>query len=212
MRRLIVRAWRDTLVSRGISAFSPLRLVVPWLLASGAVVVAMWLIRGPSEAMTEAVDIAIYVFAGGGVVFVATFLWHLWLAPYRVLNERLDKIAHAHEQPKPLDEEAARRSDLNIKRDTALREMRALEHCISARAQRNADPPELRRIGEYDYEYIALRDKYDNWVPSTLEEQGMLHWVRQIIAVLKYNKFDEAERTIERAMNRKKWDSQGREP
>ena len=36
-------------------------------------------------------DVLLYVAASFGAVVILTFLWHLWLAPYRILNERLDK-------------------------------------------------------------------------------------------------------------------------
>ena len=43
--------------------------------------------------MTEASDIVLYTLAFAGVAFLPIFLWHLWLAPYKILNERLDKVS-----------------------------------------------------------------------------------------------------------------------
>ena len=39
--------------------------------------------------MKEASDIVFYIVAFFGVAFVPLFLWNLWLAPYRLLSERI---------------------------------------------------------------------------------------------------------------------------
>ena len=42
--------------------------------------------------MTEASDIALYIIAFIGAAFIPCLLWHLWLAPYRILNEKLEEL------------------------------------------------------------------------------------------------------------------------
>ena len=55
--------------------------------------------------MTEASDIVLYGLAFFGVAFLPLFLWHLWLAPYRVMNERLNEIADRRDTPQEVDKE-----------------------------------------------------------------------------------------------------------
>ena len=43
--------------------------------------------------MTEATDYVLYFTAFIGAAFIPCFLWHLWLAPYRILNEKLEEIS-----------------------------------------------------------------------------------------------------------------------
>ena len=53
--------------------------------------------------MTEASDIVLYGLAFFGVAFLPLFLWHLWLAPYRIMYERLDEIANTQEAPRAVN-------------------------------------------------------------------------------------------------------------
>ena len=152
-------------------------------------------------------------------IALLVFLYHLWLTPYKMISQevaeqknRIDKIVSAGAPARVVDEDASRRAALNVRRDIALRDMRRLCQCITSRMELNVDAPEMRMIGDFDYDCIALRDKYDAWVPSDMSEQGKLHWVKQIIAVLAYNDYDEAENKIKQAMTRQKWDSQGGRP
>ena len=85
---ILNRAWGDTLVGLGLSHFSPLRLL-KWAIVSTAFVSLIWWWRGRSEAMKEVSDIALYVVAFFGVAFIPLFFWNLWLAPYRLLSERI---------------------------------------------------------------------------------------------------------------------------
>ena len=55
--------------------------------------------------MTEASDILLYGLAFFGVAFLPLFLWHLWLAPYRIMHERLDEIADREPASRAVDEE-----------------------------------------------------------------------------------------------------------
>ena len=48
---------------------------------------------GEEKAVTEASDIVLYITAFIGAAFIPCFLWHLWLAPYRILNEKLEEIS-----------------------------------------------------------------------------------------------------------------------
>ena len=41
--------------------------------------------------MKEASDIVLYIAAFFGVAFIPVFLWNLWLAPYRIMGERLER-------------------------------------------------------------------------------------------------------------------------
>ena len=83
---ICARAWRDTRnhfkLSWGVATQS---------IAVGAVFVALLLyFRGESVALTEAGDIILYIAAFLGANIAPVLLWNLWLAPYRLMGERLD--------------------------------------------------------------------------------------------------------------------------
>ena len=101
---ILKRAWADTLIALGLSDFSPIRLLLS-AIVSAAAVGLIWGLRGGAEAMTEASDIVLYGLAFFGVAFLPLFLWHLWLAPYRVMNERLNEIADRRDTPQEVDKE-----------------------------------------------------------------------------------------------------------
>ncbi len=88
---VVRRAGADTLAGLGISNFSLLRLAL-WGAVSIAFVGLIWLARGGGEAMTEASEIAFYALAFVGAAVLPLFLWNLWLAPYRILKEEIEKI------------------------------------------------------------------------------------------------------------------------
>ena len=206
MGQIIIRAFKDTLSQQGISALSVPRLLLCWFAGSVAVVVVMGLYRGWTAAMTEAEDILIYVLAGCGVVFAFTFLWNLWLAPYKILNERLDKVSVAQTSPKVVDEEAARRSHNVVKAESARREMESLRYCIDEREDSHSGHS-YHPMGsrEFDYDFEALKEKYGSWFPPDFEEQSMKDWAGHIIATLKTNEYDSSVRRIERAVAAKSW-------
>ncbi len=74
--------------------------VVRFIPASAAVLLLFYYFRGGDEAMNEGIEIALYVFAFFAAAVVPTFLWNLWLAPYRVLNDRLDELAKSSGGPR----------------------------------------------------------------------------------------------------------------
>ena len=78
-------------MSLGVSDFSLIR-VLRTVVVSGAFVGLMWVARGSPEAMTEASDIALYLFAFIVVGFLPAFAWNLWLAPYKLLKEEIEKL------------------------------------------------------------------------------------------------------------------------
>ena len=80
------RAFADTRKSFGITWPSLARSI----LVPAAAVLLILYIRGFEDALNEAVDIALYVLAFCGAAVIPVFLWNLWLAPYRMMHERLD--------------------------------------------------------------------------------------------------------------------------
>ena len=53
---------------------------------------------GYREAMSELNIFALYVFAPLGILTSIVFLWSLWLAPYRIIDEKLDRIERSSGQ------------------------------------------------------------------------------------------------------------------
>ena len=81
------RVFADTRRSFGFTWRSLARSI----LVPAAAVFLMLCVRGFEGALNEAVDIALYALAFCGAAVIPVFLWNLWLAPYRMLNERLDE-------------------------------------------------------------------------------------------------------------------------
>ena len=217
MRSILPQACVNTLASLRIWPPS-FGWIAFWAATAFGPIVPIYYARGGDEAWLEVWENFYSLVIVFGIALLV-FLYHLWLAPYKMIGQdvaeqknRIDKIVSAGAPARVVDEDASRRAALNVKRDTALRDMRCLCECITSRMERNVDAPVMRVIGDFDYDYIALRDKYDSWVPSDMSEQGKLHWVKQIIAVLSYNDYDEAENKIKQAMTRQKWDSQEGRP
>ena len=75
--------------------------------------------------MVEAWDI-FWLAIALGCAFLATFLANLWLAPYRIMNERLNVIANTQKNAEPVDEEVEQRGRLHVKREVLRREMEDL--------------------------------------------------------------------------------------
>ena len=119
MSGIIKRAWRDTLAGVGLSDFSVVRVVLS-VAISAAFVGLIWFWRGEMEAITKASDIVFYGLAFVSVAFIPLFLWNLWLAPFKILHERLDEVASTQNPPKAVDEEIARISRDRIKKSHAL--------------------------------------------------------------------------------------------
>ena len=95
---ILKRAWADTLIALGLSDFSPIRLLLSAIVSLAAVGLIWWW-RGEAEAMTEASDIVLYGLAFFGVAFLPLFLWNLWLAPYRLMYERLGEAVDTKHAP-----------------------------------------------------------------------------------------------------------------
>ena len=74
--------------------------------------------------MTEASDIVLYDIGVRGCRVPPSFhVWHLWLAPYKILNEKMDAVASTQENAKPIDEEAELAWQAPVKREALRREM-----------------------------------------------------------------------------------------
>ena len=166
--------------------------------------------------MTEASDIVLYTLAFAGVAFLPIFLWNLWLAPYKILNERLDKGSDAQTPLKAVDEETeraraegAQRARLASKTNKAIKEMKDLRKCIRFRAERALDAPHMRQISDLDYRFSAIKEKHTPWFPSELTENDTQRWAGRIIAELEAQDYDAAEKRIEEAVAKKSWKKNG---
>ena len=87
MQNTFRRAIADTRRSFDLTIATIVRSVV----VPVAAVLLMAAVRGFEHAVNEAADIVLYVLAAGGAAVIPVFLWNLWLAPYRLMHERLDK-------------------------------------------------------------------------------------------------------------------------
>ena len=155
--------------------------------------------------MSEAWILALSGAAAVGVGFLPLFLWNLWLAPYKILSERLDEVSATQTPPRAVDEEAARRSRLNMKTHDALREMERLRYCIEERERRKSDNYARPGPQDFDPDFMTLKEKYSSWFPPDLKERDMKKWAGRIISILNANDYEDAVQRIKRAVSAQSW-------
>ena len=194
------RAFRDTLRSYGLSRGEIVRKVI----TAVGTVAALYLILGEEVAMSEAWVIVAALVAAAVGTFLPEFLWNLWLAPYRIMNERLDEIAATQATPSGVDQEEAERNRLAMKRRRVREEMNRLRFC----ARHKSDSHITRRGEDRDlgHDYAALMEKYRDWIPGDRSGQALDKWIGRIIATLKAMDYTAVESRIERAAAQGSWD------
>ena len=201
MRNILQRAWRDTRKSVGLKW----RTLVHYIVIPGLAVLFLWFVVGKKQATDEIFVVLCYILIAT-LLFLLSFLWNLWLAPYKILNERLDKVSDTQTLPKADDEEATMRSRLHIKQQDTLRELKTMRECIKSREGFRHDYPHVQHGTQgVDYEFHALREKYSHWFPPDLKEREMLNWAGRIISTHNTNDYEDAVRRIERAAAAKSW-------
>lgn len=87
MENLFIRAFRDTTKSYGLTLGTGIRSALVPL----ATFFLVHQVMGGKEAMSEGMILALSALAAVGAGFLPLFLWNLWLAPYKILKEEIDK-------------------------------------------------------------------------------------------------------------------------
>ena len=203
MRQIIARAWKDTAQSYGLTWGTGIRsLLVPF-----ATFTLIYKVLGGPTAVSEAWTIGLSGLAAVSVGFLPFFLWNLWLAPYKILDERLDEVTSTQTPPKEVDEEAARISRNNVKTHNAIHEMTTLVYCIDERTRRHLGPSVFgRKNPNYDHDFVTLKEKYQSWFPRDLKEYDMKEWAGRIISILKFNdNYEVSGQRIKQAVSSKSW-------
>ena len=86
MLHVLRRAWRDTKQSIGLKW----QTLVHYVVVPGLTVLLLWFLLGKEQAMDEIWIVGCYL-AVAFLLLVFSFLWNLWLAPYRLINEKMDQ-------------------------------------------------------------------------------------------------------------------------
>ena len=197
MRTLLKRAWSDTAQSYGLTLGTGIRS----LAAPLATFLLFYYVLGGPKAMSEAWTLGLSGLAAVSVGFLPLFLWTLWLAPYKILNERLDEIASAQTPPKAVDEEAARRSHNLIKNQSKRFDMERLQYCIQERENRrhgHSHYPQSEQ--DFDHDFMTLREKYSSWFPSDLRERKIIDWAGRFISILNAYEYEDTVKIIKQAV------------
>ena len=87
MQSVLGRAIQGTHLSLNLSPGTIIRSILVPL----ALVGCLFFLRGKSAAVSEVTEIVILVVAFALLTILPTFLWHLWLTPYKLMGERLDQ-------------------------------------------------------------------------------------------------------------------------
>ena len=95
MLAVLRRAWRDTKQSIGLKW----QTFAHYLAIPGLAVLLLWLLLGKQQAMDEIWIVGCYV-AVAFLLFFFSFLWHLWLAPYNLMNDKINKLDGKQNRPR----------------------------------------------------------------------------------------------------------------
>ena len=181
-------------------------------------IVPIYFARGGDEALLEAWENFYSLVIVFGIAFLV-FLYHLWLAPYKILNEqnkrtnkRIDDLANAPEPGRVVDEKAAERRQLIEKKNFALQEMRTFLACIRAIEERSQYPSHMQSVQHYDHELAAIREKRADWFPKDLSVRDLKPWTERIIATLEHNDYEVAGERIQRAFGAGTWNERKKKP
>lgn len=196
-----MRAWRDTKRSYGLTWGTAFRS----LLVPAAAVGLIYLFHGIPEAMNEASMILLYLLAAAAAGFLPLFSWNLWLAPYRILHDRVDAIANVHHVSKTVDLQAERRATLNVKKHDALQEMKALRRCIALDDRSDSFPRRGPTRQDCKHLIPTLRKKYTDWIPYEYPKQSPEDWISRIIAILSAYDYEKADTIIKDAAVKGSW-------
>jgi len=95
MKRLLKRAWKDTLSwFGGWSAIIPAILITP-------IGFALYYLQAPwSEVMAEWQSFLVFGLQSGGILFLGAFLYNFACAPYRIVKDKNIELLHQIEQHK----------------------------------------------------------------------------------------------------------------
>ena len=210
MRSPLNRAFQDTKRSYGISVWKVIRKLV----VSASTVGFLYLILGGDAAMSEMWVIAAAFGAALAASFLPEFFWNLWLAPHRIIYERLDEMAGTQSTAEVVDEEnageraeAAQRGHLASMRSKTLLELQDLLQCIESLSRRTSRSTHMPITS--DHNFMALKEKYSSWFPPYMEDRDIHTWAGRIIATLKVNDYDVAEKRIMKAVHKESWEGQG---
>ena len=197
MRLLLKRAWQETAKSYGLTWGAGIRsLLVPL-----ATFFLLYTVLGGPKAVSDGWTLGLSGLAAVCAGFLPLFLWNLWLAPYKILNERLDEVASAHTPPKKVDEEAERRSRNHVRNQGTRFDMGRLQHCIQERENRrhgHSHYPQSEQ--DFDHDFMTLREKYSSWLPSGLRERKIIDWAGRFISILNAYEYEDAVKRIEQAV------------
>ena len=197
MQNVLGRAFNDTRMSLGLTWITAFRSV----LVPGAAIALIAYKFGIPEAMSKGWGSALYFAAFVMVAVLPLFFWNLWLTPYKILYEQLDKFGTIDK----INYEDASKKQLFSKLFSARREMKIMSDAIKFRQipshKRNYNP---LPIGS-DHEYSTLKNKYSEWFPKDQNLDEMKAWIDRTISVLEAYDYEEAYKLIEQAATRGSW-------
>ena len=197
MRILLKRAWQETAKSYGLTLETGIR----WILVPLATFILLYTVLGGAKAVSDGWTLGLSGLAAVCAGFLPLFLWNLWLAPYKILNERLDEVASTQTPRKVVDEEAERRSRNHVRNHGTRSDMGRLQRCIQERENRrhgHSHYPQSEQ--DFDHDFMTLREKYSSWLPSDLRERKIIDWAGRFISILNTYEYEDAVKRIEQAV------------
>ena len=196
MRILLKHAWQETAKSYGLTLETGIR----WILVPLATFILLYTVLGGAKAVSDGWTLGLSGLAAVCAGFLPLFLWNLWLAPYKILDERLDEIASTH-PTKEVDEEAARRSRNHVMNHNTRSDMGRLQYCIQEREnRRHGHPYYSQGDQDFDHNFMTLKEKYSSWLPTDLKERKIIDWAGRFISILNAYEYEDAVKRIEQAV------------
>lgn len=186
---VLKRALSDTFTLLGLSPTKWKRIILAFFLTL-CLLAGIWWYDGFPEAKKAVLEFRYYwpCFLGLGAIL----LWNLWLAPSRLLEERLDS--------NPIIDKKAK----------ALSDMEILRACLESKIVRSRSGSESIYVSQ-DRTYTKLMTRYCMWFPNPeltnikISYSYLENWILNIVRTLDEYDFDEAVKLIKEAADKNYW-------
>ena len=195
-KEVLKRTWLDARKSVGVYPLSVFKCVIfpiAWFLGQIGNVLYVFNKHGKPDGITE-----IFLIAWPTGVFLAAlmgvFLWNLWLAPYKILWEKLDTLSS-----KITDGVGKAESS---QKQAILRDMEALLESETT-MQFSGSTAVFEKAHSTSK---ILRLRHNAFFPKSLKIGEFENWIEKIVNTIQENPFEVADKKIKKAASKGSWE------
>ena len=139
--------------------------------------------------------------------------WHwltsrLYAALGEIVSGELKKaVAPALDDEKQTNENAGIQTEQIKKKKEAIREINILISTLEYIGQRGSRHSHFPNTPVFeDHQLWVLRDKYQSWIPTDIDETGLSPWLAHILAILSFYNYSKADELIRQAIVDRTWE------